>query len=251
MRLKDYDGLKSKSRAILPYITGKTFADIVDVADDIKTQKLKPATINRRLALLRRLGNLAFEWGWIDYPAGKKVKLLPENNERHFYLSAEQIEALAKLCPHAGDTIRLAAYTGLRRSELLRLTKDNYKDGWIRLDANTKTNRPRAVPVPKKVKRIADNLPLKVTDHVLRVEFEAARKALKMDWLHFHDLRHSYASLLADSGANLRTIGELLGHSTPTMTARYSHLSGGHLEAAVNDMTRHISRHKKKRGGAK
>ena len=42
----------------------------------------KPATINRHLALLRRLGSLALVWGWTDTPVGKRVQLLPERDEK-------------------------------------------------------------------------------------------------------------------------------------------------------------------------
>jgi integrase len=42
--------------------------------------------------------------------------------------------------------------------------------------------------------------------------------------LRIHDLRHSFASQLASSGASLPLIGTLLGHSNPTTTHRYSHL---------------------------
>ena len=226
--LKDFTGLKSKARAIRPYIIGKTFDDLGTVAADIKSsglnEKLKPATINRRLALLRRLGNLAFEWGWIEHPVGKRIKLLSGETVRHYYLTFDQVEKFAKLCPRTGDTIRAAAYTGLRKSELLGLTNDNIQGGFIVLAADTKTGKPRAIPIPDQIKHILKNLPLPVTPDTVRNEFEAARKELEMEHIRFHDLRHSYASFLAQAGANLHLIGEAMGHSSPSMTARYSHL---------------------------
>jgi integrase len=48
-----------------------------------------------------------------------------------------------------------------------------------------------------------------------------------------HDLRHTYASMLASSGMSLPIIGALLGHSQPGTTARYSHLFDDPLRQAT------------------
>jgi site-specific recombinase XerD len=48
-----------------------------------------------------------------------------------------------------------------------------------------------------------------------------------------HDLRHTYASVLASAGLSLPVIGALLGHSQPATTARYSHLFDDPLRAAT------------------
>lgn len=48
-----------------------------------------------------------------------------------------------------------------------------------------------------------------------------------------HDLRHSYASILASAGLSLPVIGALLGHTQPATTARYAHLLDDPLRAAT------------------
>jgi integrase len=58
-------------------------------------------------------------------------------------------------------------------------------------------------------------------------------KASKLTGFRFHDLRHSFASKLVQAGVDLFTVQKLLGHATPTMTQRYSHLADEHLVAAV------------------
>jgi len=52
--------------------------------------------------------------------------------------------------------------------------------------------------------------------------------------LRLHDLRHSFASLLVNSGRSLYEVMRLLHHSTPIMTQRYAHLSSKTLQEASN-----------------
>jgi len=52
--------------------------------------------------------------------------------------------------------------------------------------------------------------------------------------VHFHTLRHSFASNLVQKGSSLYIVKELLGHESITMTQIYSHVSSESLQAAVN-----------------
>lgn len=127
---------------------------------------------------------------------------------------------------------------GLRRGELFALGPRNVVKGCLLLDASTKAGRPRMVPLPGAALAIASRLPLPVSDQQLRVSFEAARTAIGWPDLHFHDLRHTYASWLVQSGVHLLSVQELLGHSTVTTTERYSHLAPEYLREAVRAMER-------------
>jgi len=245
LTLKDYGSIKSKARAILPYISQRTFSDVGRVSDEIKRSMLdkglKPATINRRLALLRRLANLAYTWGWIDTPEGKRVKLLSGEKERHYYLTIDQVNNFIAECPTMGVLIKIAAYTGLRRGELFKITDEMLSDNFISLPNDTKTGKPRLVPIPDQIKEDINNQhwPLdKSFDWELRKEFEAARKILSLDHIRFHDLRHTYASLLAQSGATLQLIGKAMGHSTPVMTNRYAHLVADNLQELADRLSK-------------
>ena len=59
--------------------------------------------------------------------------------------------------------------------------------------------------------------------------------------MRLHDLRHSFASFLVNSGHSLYEVQRLLGHSQISTTQRYAHLSEERLLAASNDVGRLIS----------
>ena len=65
-------------------------------------------------------------------------------------------------------------------------------------------------------------------------KFKRACKAAGMDKaIHFHSLRHSFASNLAQKGVSLYVIKELLGHSSISTTEIYSHLNMDSLKEAI------------------
>jgi site-specific recombinase XerD len=71
-------------------------------------------------------------------------------------------------------------------------------------------------------------------DYVSKTLKRYVRKAGLNEKLHFHSLRHSFASYLALEGVSLYAIQRLLGHSTPTVTQVYSHLQPEQLHSTVN-----------------
>lgn len=232
--LKDAKGHKVKVRAIRAHCAGLRLDQIVEAADAVKEAGikagLKPATINRRLAILRRIANLAHDqWDWLDRPLGQRIKLLKGESTRHTYLTPDQVEHLAQCCRHevVAQAIRLAARTGLRQSELLRAK--TIFDGCIVVDAeDAKSGRPRLVPIPPDLPGL--KLPLGLTYATLRTYFEDARQTAGLPHVRFHDLRHTAASWWAQAGANLAILRDLLGHSTLAMTSRYAHLLPGDLK---------------------
>lgn len=233
-RLKSYNTICSQVAAIRPHSTGRSLPGIVSVAQKIKGAGIKDglnvATINRRLALLRRIANLAYtDWDWLKEPLGKKIKLLPGETARHIYLTPAQVEHLADCCMHpvVKTAIKLAARTGLRENEILKA--DTIFDGCIVVSPKTaKNGKHRLVPVPVDMPDLS--LPLGLSYAALRKHFEAARLKAEMPGVRFHDLRHTAASWWAQAGANMAVLKELLGHSNMAVTSRYAHLSTADLK---------------------
>jgi len=75
--------------------------------------------------------------------------------------------------------------------------------------------------------------PMQGRHFVVKV-FEPALEAAMIEGATWHTLRHTFASRAVMAGVDIRTVQELMGHSTITMTMRYAHLSPAHLRAAVN-----------------
>jgi len=174
------------------------------------------------------------EWGWLS--VAPQVRLEAESGRERF-LTAEQVEALAEQMPHGGNVVRIAAYTGLRRREILNLTDESILDGGLAVETLKQRKRAvRWVPVPPRLAHLLDEIPFAITDGALRREWEQARAALGLKDLRFHDLRHTYASFVAIKGASDREMSELLGHTDPRMTARYVHFRSAHLKGVVKGL---------------
>jgi integrase len=234
-RLANPKQAENFAKHLLPHIAGRKLSEAPQVWAEVKKDLAgkSPSTINHRGRILRQVCNLALtEWGWTDVPTGKRIKLLPEN-KRETFLTPEQVEAVALACrlPAAADAVRLAAYTGIRKGHLLRLTEHDRRDGWITLDRSSKTRTLQTVPVHPKVAGIA--LPLGISEHALDWAWRQARDAAGLPGVRFHDLRHTCASWLVQAGVPLLTVRDFLGHSTVAVTQRYAHLRPEHLRDAV------------------
>ena len=208
------------------------------MARDLRKQGRSQSTINNHVQVVKRVLNLAYrEWEWINQPLGDKLKKPNPKNERHVYLTEGDLRRLLQAIPdNRGDdkkVIALAAVTGLRQGELLSLEPSNVHGGRIVLRPDqTKNGKVRVVPVPADAQAWLRDLPFASKKHTLRVTFEAARAAIQRDDLRFHDLRHRYASLLAQAGESMTRVRDLLGHSSLLVTSRYSHI----FDAGLDDI---------------
>lgn len=240
-RLKGIANYAGKAEHLRPYLKHAKISEAGEVTRVLKKEwaHLKPATVNRRLALLKRLVKLAYEeWEWTHQPHWKKIKLIPERNERHTYLTRAEVERLRMNCtdPEAGDLIVFAAFTGLRLSEMFRVHARDVVGNQLRLDARTKNGRPRSVPLHPRAHAIAVRLPLKITPALLQKQWTTAREASGLKDIHWHDLRHTCASWLVQAGVSLYVVKDLLGHASIKTTERYAHLTPINLEDAIGKL---------------
>lgn len=240
----EFLGLKSASDTAatkippwLPFFRGRSLEQARDVADDAvkawRAKGLAVATINRRLAVLRRVLKLAHtRWDWLHTDIAGKIPLLSGESHRQVWLTRENAVRLRRACPRGRTraAVTLLLCTGMRIGELLRVTQDDVMDGAIALDARTKTGRPRIVPILPPGARYLRYLPIKMTYDGFRSAFDKAKLRAGLPHVRIHDLRHTVGSLLAESGASLRDIQVWLGHTNPATTTRYTHIERARLE---------------------
>lgn len=228
--LRSEDTAKHHAARIDAYIEGKKASEAkacaAKIVNALKTDGYKPATINRSLGTLKKALTLAWEEEIIPVNYGEQIKRLPENNAREVFLTMEQVQKLAE---HASENVRtaiwIAIYTGMRRGEILKLKPEHISGDLITIPAgNTKTLKMRSVPIIKPLRPWLKRIPLEINFEGLKTGFARAREAAGMKHVHFHDLRHSTASLLAHAGVDLHTISKILGHSTTRMSERYAHI---------------------------
>lgn len=197
------------------------------------TGSYAPATINRSLGTLKKALHMAWERGQTPEDYSAHVKRLPEHNARETHLSIDQVRQIADM---ASEQVRAAIwislYTGCRRGEVLKITAADIAADQIMIRAgNTKTLKTRVVPIITPLRPWLQYLPIKINHEGLKSGFRRAREAAGMPDVHFHDLRHSCATIMLASGADLYTVAKILGHSSIKTTERYAH----HQIAAQRD----------------
>lgn len=218
-----------------------------------RKEEVQPASVNREIALLKHMYTKAIEWGKCKDSPAKKVKLLKGEIKRVRFLMPEEIQKLLSNCAdHLKPIVTVAVHTGMRKGELLGLKWDqvNFDQGIISL-LDTKNHERRDIPMNETVKNILMGIEKKnayvfcngdgETFGDVRRSFETALRRSSIEDFRFHDLRHTFASILVMEGVDIMTVKELMGHKDLTMTLRYSHLAPSHKTRAINILDRAMS----------
>lgn len=238
--LQSYRNLVNKVRAIFPHLQGLDLEGVGEAAERVRQAAirdgLRPATVNRRLAILRRVARLAHrKWGWTDSDFAARVALLPGEEARHVQATPEQVDTLlARAAPATRKAIIWAALTGLRQGELRRVEPHHFKGRSLAV-YRSKTNRPRMVPLAPSLE--PRDFPYGLTDRDVTWAFREARKAAGMPWLQFRDLRRTCGSWIVQRTRSLKAAQDILGHTSIAITAKhYAHLLDEHLQEAVKTL---------------
>jgi len=200
-------------------------------------------------------------WDYISENPLKKIKSPKVTKAFPAFISENELQRILEKTKekYLKDLFITAFYTGMRLGELI-----NMKWTWINLIENqitvqcsdsftTKSKKGRVIPFNSNLNNMFMNrrskiLSIKNDDFVFSRIYgvrlnenyvskkfkEYSRAAVLDERIHFHTLRHSFASLLVQRGVSLYVIKELLGHEALSTTQIYSHLQQQNLREAVN-----------------
>jgi integrase len=220
-----------------------------------KLSKDYPYLANRALAALSKALALSIKWGWRETNPCRGVERNREHS-RQRYLTADEMARVTKALAEfpdrdMADIFRMLLLTGARKGEVLsmRWADLNLGEGtWSKPPSGTKQNRAHVVPLSAPARQLLSEIEQRTGErnefvfpsrlgpsHIGNIwrAWQRSCKAAGIDGVRIHDLRHSFASELASSGASLPLVGALLGHSAPSTTARYAHLYDDVQRAAV------------------
>ncbi len=253
---------------ILPALGNKRVADLRHGDGEAMHRKIAataPYAANRALAVASKMLSLAVRWEYRPDHPFRAIERSPEQRRERFLTPAEIARLGGVLATHpertSANAVRLLLLTGARKGETLAARWpdiDLASGAWSKPAATTKTAKLHRVPLSapalqllsgmkaeadqENARRARDGLPR--IDHVFPSVNEKPLHDIKHFWaavsrkadlqgVRVHDLRHTFASILASSGLSLPIIGALLGHTQAATTQRYSHLMDDPLRAAT------------------
>ena len=215
---------------------------------------LKPATVNRIRSCILRMFRLAMEWGFVEKHPGTYIKKLKENNVVQRFLSKDEIVRFIRACDEdeggaGANALKFALLTGMRIGEICRSQWKDFtlEDGKASLFLpHTKAGLSRTVLInnaalsvleeqshlrqPHNPYIFAGAAQGKAITHPKKAFQRIKERAGILEHLRIHDLRHSFASILINSGkATLYDVQHLLGHHSPQTTTRYAHIQSSRL----------------------
>lgn len=226
----------------------------------ITNDKISPATVNRYMTYMRVVFSYAVnDLDILNLNPMAKVKKLTENNQRTRYLELNEIEKLLTASKEESLELFLCVLIGLladaRKSEILNLT-------WKQVDLehkmfyflNRKNKQNIGVPIHEylykellnykhqcKLRNLKNDYLFmteegKPKETIIGKLFPKVVKICGIQNFHFHDLRHTGASWQAMSGVSQPITQRILGHKSPLMTNRYSHLREDCLRPVINQV---------------
>lgn len=227
--------------------------------NDLRDEGLAPATCDHYLKLLRQALNVAVEFELLGSNPISKVKLFNIDNQQERIMSPEELAQLMAVLnkpDKKGRVARLVCkfliHTGARVNEALNAKWsdiDRKNRTWLIQASNSKSMRRRSLPLSDGAISVLDELESEGKtvwiftssrgDGLQRMTtinkcWQRSRKQAGLEHVRIHDLRHQFASHLVNSGRTLYEVQQILGHSDPTVTQRYAHLSSSSLQDAAN-----------------
>jgi len=238
-QILDYFGETRPIRSI-------TTEDVDEWTTSLKNRGDKNTTINRKLAGLRKVLKFSLKRKKLDECPYFTLQSEKENQRYRWITADEERYILEYFRDFKGDEEMEGFFivlvdTGMRRGELLNLTKNdvNFNNSMVSI-WETKADLPRSIPMTPRVKKVMEEK-IKVNSHRLfnkgvhyyRWRWDKMKEELNLKDVVVHTLRHTFASRLAQRGGNIYHIQKLLGHRDISNTMIYAHLAPQDLASCI------------------
>jgi len=256
-----YDREKTCSKSLLKFFNGFLLCDIspklICQYRDKRLIDVSPYSVRLELTLLKQIYKIAQnEWGIIIDNPVNMVKFPSVPHGRENFLDKIQIKLLLDECKNSTNKklyfyVFMILHSGMRPGEAAGLLKKDIKTNRKIIEV-FKKGKKRHVPMtdsllekipvmlslepkseyvflPQNVSEYFKNYP----SQYFRCSFKHAIKRGKLN-ITIHDLRHTSASLLLMAGVDIRTLADILGHSSLNMVKRYTHLLDDYKISAIN-----------------
>lgn len=205
-------------------------------------------TVRLEMALLSVLYNLAkVEWGTCRANPVESVRRPKSSPGRDRRLTSSEERRLSRYFQTRNTELytifHLALETGMRQGEILSLRWEHIdlQHGVAHLPV-TKNGSVRDVPLSRRARQLLQQLPVQLSGPVFHYKssgfksaWRAALQHLKIENLHFHDLRHEAISRLFELGTlNVMEVAAISGHKSLNMLKRYTHLRAYQLVSKLD-----------------
>ena len=207
--------------------------DIINFFNLLKNDRnVKQATVNRYRSLLNHIFNTAMKDKVVNYNPVKYIKRYKEKS-RDRALNSNEIKALLETCRQSRNEelyyiVLVALYTGMRYSNIVNMKRSNIKGNVYQLDGNeTKSGKSQLIYLHQDLlNELNQYIQAHSRDNIfitkrIKRSFKTALLKAGIENFRFHDLRRTFATTLLYNDVNIKTIQNMLGHSSIMMTERY------------------------------
>ena len=240
---------KNDIKQYLKYLSDKSinYYETEEYVKYLNKNKYAKSSINRKIASINKFYEWCQERNYLKETKYKKIKYIKQEKKLPDILTSNYINKLLNSLPTENPKnlrdrtiIELLYSSGLRVSELTNLRINDIKNnGSIKVLG--KGNKTRILPMTNEAYKLIDSWITnsrsfyeneKSSDYLFigvrgsKISPREVQRIVRSKLGTFpHSIRHSFATHLLDGGADLRVVQEMLGHSDPSTTQIYTHVS--------------------------
>ena len=201
----------------------------------------KAATYQRLMSSIKHMWHVAqTEWEYPLEDIFSKLQKVKRGNPRNRRLSDREYQ-LILFGNHTDSEFRkiieLAIQTGLRLSEITRVTKEHIRENTLLIPKRKNGDTDVEIPLSNKAINLLQNmeLPIRLKSRGIQIKWQRLMKKYEIKDLHFHDLRHEALSRYLEKGVSIQDVQVLSGHKDIRVLMRvYANLRAKNISEKLN-----------------